>query len=208
MKNMTAPIVSCSRLRMETDGKGVTTLVCFYGCPLRCKYCLNPFSFDSSTNRKEVSSFTLYEHLKRDELYFLATGGGVTFGGGEPLLYPEFLKEFRFHCGENWHLCAETSLNVPKENVFIASQCIDYFYVDCKDMNDLIYEKYTTKSNKQMIENLKYLLTLVGNERITVRVPLIKDYNTEQDRDKSIELLSSLGITEFDKFSYKIKENL
>ena len=36
-----APIFAISRLRMGTDGSGITTLVTFMGCPLQCKYCLN-----------------------------------------------------------------------------------------------------------------------------------------------------------------------
>ena len=34
-------IMSISRLRMGTDGKGVSTLVAFFDCPLKCKYCIN-----------------------------------------------------------------------------------------------------------------------------------------------------------------------
>ena len=34
-------IMGISRLRIDTDGEGVTTLVAFYGCPLSCKYCIN-----------------------------------------------------------------------------------------------------------------------------------------------------------------------
>lgn len=36
------PIMGVERLRINSDGDGVTTLVGFYGCPLRCRYCLNP----------------------------------------------------------------------------------------------------------------------------------------------------------------------
>ena len=39
--NNKAPIFAIDRLRMATDGHGVTTLVCFMGCPLNCAYCLN-----------------------------------------------------------------------------------------------------------------------------------------------------------------------
>ena len=37
-----AIITGINRIRINTDGDGVTTLVCFYGCPLNCKYCINP----------------------------------------------------------------------------------------------------------------------------------------------------------------------
>ena len=205
IKAMTAPVITLSRLRMQTDGKGVTTLVCFHGCPLRCAWCINPFSFAPDTKRTDMTPKELYDKVKVDNLYFLATGGGVTFGGGEPLLYADLIKEFRNICGKEWHLCAETSLNVPKENLLAAAESIDMFYVDCKDTNPEIYSRYTGKDNRNMLENLQILVDLVGAERITVRLPLIPQYNTEEDRQKSRYLLAKMGITGFDEFTYKIK---
>lgn len=200
---MEAPIIACARLRMQTDGQGVTTLVCFHGCPLRCRYCLNPFSFDPKTRREMLSPQALYEKVKIDELYFLATGGGITFGGGEPLLYADFLKEFREICGKEWHLCAETSLNVPWEQVQTAAGCIDTFYIDCKDTNPDIYRRYTGRDNSQMLENLQRLVDTIGPERIILRLPLIPEFNTDEDRQTSRRLLESMGITQFDLFTYR-----
>ena len=200
---VTAPVITFSRLRMTTDGEGVTTLVIFHDCPLRCKYCLNPFSFAPDTKREELTPHQLYDRVKIDDLYFVATGGGVTFGGGEPLLRADFLKEFRALCGDRWHLCAETSLNVPGEAVRTAADCMDMFYVDCKDTNPEIYKAYTGIQNAQMLENLRTLISLAGAERVVVRVPLIPGYNTEDDREKSRSLLTSLGVTQFDFFTYK-----
>ena len=199
---MTAPVITCDRHRLATDGVGVTTLVCFHGCPLRCQYCINPFSFAPDTRRTDMTPEQLYQKVKVDELYFLATGGGVTFGGGEPLLYPEFLAEFRRICGESWHLCAETSLNVPWEHVRKAAECIDVFYVDVKDTNPDIYRRYTGQENAQVLENLKKLTEMVGSERIIVRLPLIPDYNTDEDRAGSQSLLTAMGLTQFDLFTY------
>ncbi len=201
-----APVITCARLRMQTDGQGVTTLVCFHGCPLRCKWCINPFSFAEDTRREMLTARMLYERVKIDELYFLATGGGITFGGGEPLLYAPFLQEFRSICTDSWHLCAETSLAVPAETVSVAAGCIDHFYVDCKDTNPEIYRSYTGRDNALMLENLKELLALVGPERITVRLPLIPEFNTEEDRSSSRDRLTALGIRKFDLFSYRKKD--
>lgn len=200
---VTAPVITFSRLRMTTDGEGITTLVIFHDCPLRCKYCLNPFSFAPDTKREELTPHQLYDRVKIDDLYFVATGGGVTFGGGEPLLRADFLKEFRALCGDRWHLCAETSLNVPAEAVRTAAECMDMFYVDCKDTNPEIYKAYTGIQNAQMLENLRTLISLAGTERVVVRVPLIPGYNTESDREKSRALLESMGVTQFDFFTYK-----
>ena len=201
----TAPVIAISRLRMLIDGPGITTLVCFHGCPLRCKWCLNPYSFAPDTKRAHLTAQMLYDQVKLDALYFLSTGGGVTFGGGEPLLQAEFLRDFREICREQWHLCAETSLSVPWEKVELAQECIDHFYVDCKDTNPAIYRSYTGKDNSLMLENLRKLLALVGPERITVRIPLIPQFNTPEDQLRSRALLEEMGIRNFDLFSYKIK---
>ena len=199
----TAPVIAVSRLRMKIDGPGITTLVCFHGCPLRCHWCINPFSFAPETKRNHMTAQQLYEQVKLDKLYFLSTGGGVTFGGGEPLLYPTFLQDFRQVCGGEWHLCAETSLSVPWENVEQAAGCIDHFYVDCKDTDPAIYRRYTGQDNSLMLENLKRLLALVGPERITVRVPVIPDFNTEENQQRSRATLEEMGIRNFDLFTYR-----
>ena len=205
MVGLTAPIAAKARHRMLVDGQGVTTLVCFHGCPLRCHWCLNPFTLNPDAKREMLTPRELYEKVCIDELYFLATGGGVTFGGGEPLLYSDFLLEFRKICGPDWHLCAETSLNVPWENVAKAAVCIDHFYIDCKDTDPDIYRRYTGQDNAQMLENLRRLLEIAKPERITVRIPLIPEYNTEEDKIRSRNLLQTMGVVNFDLFTYKVK---
>ena len=200
---LTAPIVACSRHRMLVDGEGVTTLVCFHGCPLRCHWCLNPFTLKPDTKKEILTPRELYEKVRIDELYFLSTGGGVTFGGGEPLLYSDFLQEFRKLCGPDWHLCAETSLNVPWENVATAADCIDYFYIDCKDTNPDIYHRYTSQDNARMLSNLRRLLEMIDPKRITVRVPLIPEFNTKEHQIRSQKLLQAMGVVNFDLFTYR-----
>ena len=57
-----------------------------------------------------------------------------------------------------------------------------------------------------MVSNLRRLLDLAGAERILVRVPLIPDYNTEKDQERSVAALKSLGITRFDLFPYSRRD--
>ena len=140
--------------------------------------------------------------VKIDDLYFQATGGGVTFGGGEPLLHSRFIAEFRKLCGSKWHISAETCLNVPTDMLEIAAGCIDAFFVDIKDMNPEIYRNYTTRDNRRVIDNLKFLRARVSPENITVRVPNIPGYNTPDDVKRSIDTLHSMGFENLDIFTY------
>ena len=199
----TAPLIGISRHRLTTDGEGVTTLVAFHGCPLRCKYCLNPQSLHSEGIWKYYDCMQLYEEVRLDELYFLATHGGITFGGGEPCLQSDFIYEFRQLCGQEWQLSVESSLNVPQENIEKLLPVIDYYIIDIKDINNDIYQQYTGKENEKVLNNLHYLIEHGKNEQIIVRTPIIPVYNSESDVDNSIRLLKEMGITQFDRFTYK-----
>ena len=202
-----APLIGISRHRLSTDGEGVTTLVAFHGCPLRCKYCLNPQSLHSEGIWKHYDCMQLYEEVRLDELYFLATHGGITFGGGEPCLQSDFIYEFRQLCGQEWQLSVESSLNVPQENIEKLVPVVDSYIIDIKDINNAIYQKYTGKDNEKVLHNLQYLIDHGKNEQIIVRTPVIPAYNTENDVDYSIRLLKEMGITQFDRFTYKTPNN-
>lgn len=200
------PLMGIGRLRMATDGVGVTTLAAAWGCPLRCKMCLNPHCFSEDTPVKRLTPQELYDRIKIDDLYFQATGGGVTFGGGEPLLHSDFISEFRLLCGSKWHITAETCLNIPQKHVETASECVDAFFIDIKDMNPEIYRSYTGRENDQIIANLEFLLKKTDPDRITVRVPNIPGYNTPDDVQKSADMLRAMGFIHLDIFTYITKK--
>lgn len=200
----TAKIFGISRHRLTTDGEGVTTLVAFNGCPLRCRYCLNKTSWEMD-NGRDYTPESLFEEVKIDQLYFLATHGGVTFGGGEPLLQVEFIKAFRELCGSQWQILVETSLNVPFENVQNIDPILDGYIVDIKDMNPEIYQAYTCKDNSIVLTNLEWLLKHGDPNRIIVRLPHIPEFNTDEDVAKSIERLTAMGVVDVDEFQYIIR---
>lgn len=201
---ITAKIFGISRHRLTTDGEGVTTLVAFNGCPLRCRYCLNKTSWELDKGR-DYTPEILFEEVKIDQLYFLATYGGVTFGGGEPLLQAEFIKAFRELCGPQWQILAETSLNVPFENVQTIDPILDGYIIDIKDMNPEVYQAYTSKDNSVVLTNLEWLLKHGDPNRIMVRVPHIPEFNTDEDVAKSIERLTAMGVKNIDEFNYIIR---
>ncbi|WP_455586015.1 radical SAM protein [Bacteroides sp.] len=199
----TAPIIGISRHRLTTDGNGVTTLVAFHGCPLHCKYCLNPQSLKEERVWKRYDCEQLYEEVKTDGLYFLATGGGITFGGGEPCLQSDFIREFHKLCDKGWQMTVETSLNIPQKHLETLLTIIDHYIVDIKDMNCVLYERYTGKGNKQVIDNLRWLVEQGKAEQITVRIPHIPSYNTSSDIEKSMYQLEEMGLSHFDPFIYR-----
>ena len=203
MNKQLAKIIGIARHRLSTDGEGVTTLVAFHGCPLCCQYCLNPQSLDDGQCFREYTPEQLYTETRIDELYFLATNGGVTFGGGEPCLRSQFIREFRNLCGPGWKLNLETSLNVPTAKVEELLPVVDSLIVDIKDMNNKIYCAYTCRDNNLVMENLRLITEAGRQDDCTIRLPLIPRFNTETDQEKSRMTLEMLGFKYFDLFTYK-----
>ncbi|MCF0130908.1 MAG: radical SAM protein [Pseudobutyrivibrio sp.] len=200
-------IFGINRHRLTTDGEGITTLIGLAGCPLNCRYCINK----NELNRATASSVTcspkdLVENIMQDYCYYVASGGGVTFGGGESLLQAEAIHEFSQLLPPDVKVNVETSLNVPQDMLQLVLNDVDEFIIDIKDMNPLIYEAYTGLSNRQTMDNLQYLASLGLQDKCLIRIPNIPEYNDASDVEKTSTYVQSLGFNRIDLFDYVIKE--
>ena len=194
-----APIYSISRLRFGTDGKGITSLVAFMGCPLRCRHCINRWCHSDPSQARLMTPEDLYGELMIDDIYFQMTGGGVCFGGGEPTLYPEFIRQFRKVCGSRWRITVETALTCTEDVIPEMARSVDRWIVDVKDLSEEIYEEYTGKRN-DIRSKLRVLLD--AGAETTVRVPHIPGHNSDADVARTIGELRSMGFNDIDEFTY------
>ena len=203
---MKVPLIGLDRHRLTTDGAGVTTLVAFHGCPLRCRYCLNSRCWEPQGIWCEMDVDELLVRTQVDDLYFKATGGGVTFGGGEPLLQADFIKAFATKCPPEWNICLETSLHAPRHLLEVVLPYISHYYIDIKDANPDIYQRYTGRDLQLAWGNLLWLSEQGLQQKVTVRLPLIPDYNTADDREESRRQLLALGFHDLDLFTYQVSD--
>lgn len=208
---ITAPVFGISRLRMGTDGPGITTLVTFMGCPLQCKYCLNDFCHkpvfeaDGKTPAKGVSLLTpqdLYNKVKIDNLYFGMTGGGICFGGGEPALQWRFIKSFRKICGPEWKITLETCLHYNEYIIKELSKIVDLWIVDIKSMEPIIFEEYTGVKVAPLYSRLKLLRDIVGEEKVVIKIPLIPEFKDERSVKWELSKIKAMGFTHIEQIEY------
>ena len=198
-----APVIGISRHRLSVDGEGVTTLVAFHGCPLRCRYCLNAQCQRPDGILRVVTTDELAEELAVDNLYFLATGGGVTFGGGEPCLQSAFVEELVSLIDKRWHINIETSLHVERHHLEQLLPLVHQWIVDIKDVNPVIYHRYTGHDNALVFDNLEWLLSHEDiADHLLVRLPHIPHFNTDADVQVSRSRLEKMGVAHFDEFNY------
>lgn len=196
--------MAISRLRMASDGVGVSTLVAFYGCPLRCQYCFNRVCLEENTMRESYDSAHLVSRLGQDDIYFKMTGGGIVFGGGEPLLQAKFVHDVCQLADPIWKKRIETSLYSEWDSIRLLADDIDEWIVDIKDLNPRIYKEYTTKDNAVVISNLEKLIEIVPKEKIWIRVPRIEGYNSSDDVKASVEALKKMGYSRIEQFEYHV----
>ncbi len=136
----------------------------------------------------------IFEEVMRDKPFYEKSGGGVTFGGGEPLLQFRPLKKMAemFH-NAGLHVAIDTTAFASKEVIEEALQNIDLVLLDIKQIDPELHKKYTGVPLEPILENAKFISQTL-RKKIWVRTPVIPGYT---DQDENIA-----GIAKF------IKENL
>lgn len=199
-------VLGMKRHRMYIDGKGINTLVALAGCPLKCKYCLNK-KLLAKGKAQEMTIEMLLEKVLIDYCYFKATGGGITFGGGEALLYSSQIKAFRETLPGDIPIKLETSLNVEKKHLLEVLDVVDEYIIDVKTINSKIYLDYTGLNNRLVIENLKLLCEERIQNKCKIRIPNIPGFTKKEDIDETVSLIKNMGFENLDIFEYVIRED-
>jgi len=129
----------------------------------------------------------LVAELERDRPFFEASGGGVTFSGGEPLSHPAFLAACLEACREKGlHTAVDTSGFASKKVVRDIARLTDVLLFDLKHMDPVAHERHTGVDNGLILENLQVLSE--EDAAIWIRFPLIPGFN---DDDTNLEAMAS-----------------
>ena len=122
----------------------------------------------------------LLKVIEAERPFFEESGGGVTFSGGEPLLYPKFLKQILDACGDaHIHRTIDTSGQAKTRTLLDVAKRCDLFLYDLKLMDSKKHEEWTGTGNKRILKNLQ-ALAKTGVD-IQIRIPLIKGVNADKD---------------------------
>lgn len=180
------------------DGPGIRTVVFFKGCPLRCRWCHNPESWDAapqilhypdkciscggcaegcytgarSVCGKEMTVEEVLAPIVADKPYY-GTDGGVTLTGGEPQMQADFALALTEACREQGiGVAIETSMAIYRPDLLSQMSLI---MADVKVWDDARHREYTGVSNAAILENLRKADTL--GVPILVRTPVIPTVN-------------------------------
>lgn len=150
---------------------------------------------------KDLTTREIMKEIIKDEAFYEESGGGVTFSGGEPLMYLDFLEDVLTSCKiRGIHTAVDTSGYAPWECFEKIIDKVDLFLYDLKLMNDEKHKKYTGVSNKVILENLKKLSDSGAN--IYIRMPIIVGVNDDSHIDETIKFLLNLNIIQVNLLPY------
>lgn len=158
MKGRIHSLESCGTV----DGPGIRYVVFVQGCPMRCLYCHNPDTWETSGGREISVDEIISEYEHKRSFY---KNGGITVTGGEPLLQMDFLTElFTEAKKRNIHTCIDSSGIVFHEGnaewLEKLDQLLaltDLILLDIKHIDDNEHKKLTSHSNKNILAFAKYL---------------------------------------------------
>lgn len=144
---------------------------------------------------KTCSPKELMEEITKDSGYYERSGGGITFSGGEPLLYPDYVGEvFSLARQSGIHTAVETALKVPRENIDMISDFTDLFIADLKHFSSENHKILTGSGNSRILENLEHIAHARQEVNLWVRIPCIPTLNdSEENLVASAKFIRALG---------------
>ena len=139
---------------------------------------------------REVTVEELLPLLLEDKDFYDNSNGGVTLSGGECLIQADFCAELLKELKRlGIHTAVDTCGFVSRNALDKVIPYTDVFLYDIKAYDEDIHIRCTGVSNKQILENLKYLNML--GKKIEIRIPYVPEYNSDQI-EKIAHLLANL----------------
>ena len=152
---------------------------------------------------EELTIDAVMTQLKKDYIFYLESGGGVTFSGGEPFLHPEYLRLLNEKCHQ---LGINTAVESCAYFDFAACQDIianiDQLFFDLKIMDSARHKQYTGVTNERILANIEAASKI--NDNIIVRVPVITGVNDSDENMSALAkfLLAKTSITRVELLPY------
>ena len=151
---------------------------------------------------ERVTVDELVQRLNRNREVLLASGG-VTFSGGEPLLYISYLKEVATRLAP-MHIAVETCGHAEEADYRAMLEFTDFVLQDWKCASTELHRRLTGVSNERIRNNIRILAT--SGRPFVLRLPLVPGLNdSTAELEAAAKFFSGLppsGLTEIQLLPY------
>ena len=165
------------------------------GCGLCAKECPGKALQIAGVERNTAD---VLEDIKKDMAFYRNSGGGVTFGGGEPTVAGVFLLGLLdASIRRGYHICLDTCGVCEPERFRKIMNQVELFLFDCKHMDPDEHKRLTGLDNVLILQNLHALFE--AKKALRIRVPLMPGINdTEKNIAQMAAFLHKHGHNEVD----------
>jgi len=142
--------------------------LCVKNCPAKAQ-----LIYGYKTTVGEIMS-----KVRKDEMFYARSGGGLTLSGGEALGQMEFaLALLREAHKEGVQTAIETCGCYPTQAIELALPLLDEVIFDVKCMDSEKHRRFTGTGNERILQNVRYVFEHAGNMPVLIRTPVIPGFN-------------------------------
>lgn len=171
-------------INTSVDGPGTRMTVFMSGCPLRCQYCQNPDTW-KMRDGQPVYLQAMIDKVDRYQDLFKATGGGITFSGGESMMQAAFVSRvFRAAKEMGVHTCLDTSGFLNRNYTDEMIDDIDLCLLDVKSGDEKTYQLVTGGTLAPTIDFGKRLAT--RGSKIWIRFVLVPGLTDSEENVENV----------------------
>ncbi len=135
---------------------------------------------------KYVTVEEIYREVLRDIPFYEKSGGGVTFGGGEPLLqFRPLIRLATMFREAGIHVALDTTGFTSRKVLDEVLPHVDLVLLDLKQMNPELHIEYTGVPLKPILENAVYI-SQVHRKKMWIRTPVIPGYTDQDENIKEV----------------------
>lgn len=127
----------------------------------------------------------IMERVLRDKPFYDRSGGGITLSGGEPFMQPQLAQALLERSREaGIHTAVESCLHVPWKYIAPSLPSLDLLLADLKHVDNARFHAWTDGNAERVLDNFRRLAA--AGVKMTVRVPLIPDFNADEHSIRAI----------------------
>jgi pyruvate formate lyase activating enzyme len=127
---------------------------------------------------KYMSVEEVLREIEKDRLFYVNSGGGVTFSGGEPLHQAEFVGEVSQLCRQRGiHTALDTTGYSPWPALREVLKNTDLVLYDIKHLDPVKHKEGSGVSNELVLNNLQRTAEMVTT---WLRIPIIPNFNDSE----------------------------
>jgi pyruvate formate lyase activating enzyme len=134
---------------------------------------------------RRMSVEQVFAVVRKDEVFYRESGGGVTVGGGEPAFQAPFVSALLARCREKGiHTAVETCGHAPWKNLRKILGHTDLLLFDLKHLDPEAHRAKTGTGNELILDNVRRAADEVVE--MIIRFPLIPGFNDDPAHVRSL----------------------